>query len=247
MIYYYDNTFDGLMTTIFEIYAAKDNEAMIEPIADSTSITLFSTRNVTTNEAKSNRVQKGLRSLGREVLEHLYKAWLSREEGIEDLMLSVIRIGFSSGKNPFQQRTHDAVCKLDSVRAKVSREAERMLQFIRFKKLDDNLYAADIEPEYDVLELVGDHFHNRFPQSRFIIRNLRHLTAIVASPSGWHITTLPEDNPPLPKDGEYENLWRVYFKTIANESRKNLKLQQHFVPLKYRKHLTEFREHHQQT
>jgi len=240
MVYYYDNTFDGLMTAIFEIYSARDEEAMIEPATDSAPLTLYETRSVATDTGKSNRVQKGLRRLGPDVLERLYIAWLSREEGVENLILAAVRVGFASGKDPFEQRTHESVYKLDSIRAKVSRERERMLQFVRFKKLADNLYAADIEPQYDVLELIGDHFHGRFPQSRFMIRNLRHHTAIIAAPSGWYITTLPEDNPPLPKDGEYEDLWRVYFKAIANESRKNLKLQQQFVPLKYRKHLTEF-------
>jgi probable DNA metabolism protein len=117
-----------------------------------------------------------------------------------------------------------------------------MLQFVRFVKLSEDMYAADIEPEFDVLKLIGDHFHDRFPLSRFIIRDLRHLRAIVSAPSGWQITSLPAENPPLPRDGEFENLWRMYFKTIANETRKNLSLQQHFVPLKYRRHLTEFDE-----
>lgn len=244
MVYYYDNTFDGLMTAVFEIYAVRDNEAIIEPLSDIIPTTLYDTYTVTTDEEKSNRVQKGLRRLGPDVPAQLYKAWLSREEGVENLILAVIRIGFATGKDPFEQRNLESVCRLDSIRAKVSREAERMLQFVRFKKLAENLYAADIEPRYDVLELIGDHFHDRFPQSRFIIRNMRHNTAIISTPSGWYIAGLPEDNPDLPRDGEFETLWRVYFKAIANESRKNLKLQQQFVPLKYRKNMTEFREQH---
>jgi probable DNA metabolism protein len=240
MVYYYDSTFDGLMTAIFDIYSAKDNEAIIQPTTENVPFTLYGSHNVITNVAKSDRVQKGLRKLGPRVLEQLYKAWLSHDDGIENIMLSVIRIGLSSGKDPFEQRTHEAVCKLDSIQRKVSREAERMLQFVRFKKLAENLYAADIEPHFDVLELIGEHFHSRFPQSNFIIRNLRHYKAILSTPAGWHITSLPEHNPPLPKDAEYENLWQTYFKIIANESRINQKLQRQFVPLKYRKHLTEF-------
>lgn len=184
MVYYYDSTFDGLMTAIFDIYSAKDNEAIIQPTTENVPFTLYGSHNVITNVAKSDRVQKGLRKLGPRVLEQLYKAWLSHDDGIENIMLSVIRIGLSSGKDPFEQRTHEAVCKLDSIQRKVSREAERMLQFVRFKKLAENLYAADIEPHFDVLELIGEHFHSRFPQSNFIIRNLRHYKAILSTPAG---------------------------------------------------------------
>ena len=36
------------------------------------------------------------------------------------------------------------------------------------------------------------------------------------------------------------SLWKDYFKTLAIKERENPKLQQHFVPLIYRKHMTEF-------
>jgi len=240
VLYIYDNTFDGLLTAIFDIYASGDSDAIITSSDQNENISLYGSKNIVTDPAKSARVQKGLRRLGPDVSVRMYKAWLSRSDGVEDLMLAVMRIGFAAGKDPFALRHHDVVCRLDGICRKVGWEAERMLQFVRFIKLSEDMYAADIEPEYDVLELIGDHFHERFPRSRFIIRDLRHRRAIVSTSSGWHITFLPEGNPPLPKDGEYENLWKTYFKTIANESRINLRLQQHHVPLKYRKHLTEF-------
>ena len=112
MVYYYDNTFDGLMTAVFEIYAVRDNEAIIEPLSDIIPTTLYDTYTVTTDEEKSNRVQKGLRRLGPDVPAQLYKAWLSREKGVENLILAVIRIGFATGKDPFEQRNLESVCRL---------------------------------------------------------------------------------------------------------------------------------------
>lgn len=240
MLYVYDDTFDGLMTAIFDIYKSRDAEALISSARKIENTSLYPTVSVATDRTKADRVAKGLKKLGANVLIRIYEAWLSKSEGIEDLILTVVRIAFKTGKDPFQQRCHDSVCRLDSFGRKVGWESHRMLQFVRFVKLSEDMYAADIEPEFDILELIGDHFHDRFPMSCFIIRDLRHLNAIVSSPSGWHIAVLPSANPPLPKGGEYEELWRTYFKIIANESRKNLKLQQNFVPLKFRKHLTEF-------
>lgn len=242
MIYVYDGSFDGLMSAVFDVFDLHDKEASIQSASHDVNLSLYDSRTVETDPVKSDRVQKGLRKLGSEVDESMYKAWLSHAEGVEDLMLAVIRLGFAIGKDPFSRRQEDVVCKLDAICRKVGWEAHRMLQFVRFVRLSEDMYAADIEPEFDVLQLIGNHFHQRFPQNRFLIRNLRHHTAIVSTPAGWHITSLPETNPPLPKSGRYEELWRTYFKTIANESRRNLKLQQHFVQLKYRRHLTEFED-----
>ncbi len=243
MNYIYDSTFDGLMTAVFEIYAAKDSDALISS-SNEINYSLYESAHIVTDTEKSNRVQTGLNCLGRDLSARLYTAWLSHTDNVDDLILSVIRIGFSSGKNPMPQRHYDVVCKVDALASKVGGVAHRMLQFVRFIKLSEDLYAADIEPEYDVLALIGDHFHSRFPQNRFIIRDIPRLQAIVSTPDGWHITSLPSDNPPLPKNGTFERLWRTYFKTIANVGRINLKLQQQFVPLKFRKNLTEFQSDH---
>lgn len=240
MLYIYDNTFDGLMTAVFDIFASRDGEACIAPASDGVSFSLYGSKTVLTDAVKSSRVLNGLAKFGGEVPVRIYKAWLSRADGVEDLILAVVRIAFDVRSDPFALRHHDPICRLDALCRRVGREAERMLQFVRFVRLHEDIYAADVEPEYDVLELIGDHFHNRFSRSRLVVRDLRHQKALVSSHSGWHIASLPGNNPPLPKDGLYENLWKTYFRTIANESRINLKLQQHFVPLKYRKHLTEF-------
>ena len=44
MVYYYDSTFDGLMTAIFDIYSAKDNEAIIQPTTENVPFTFYMAR-----------------------------------------------------------------------------------------------------------------------------------------------------------------------------------------------------------
>ena len=55
MVYYYDNTFDGLMTAVFEIYAVRDNEAIIEPLSDIIPTTRMTY--TVDRRRKSNRVR----------------------------------------------------------------------------------------------------------------------------------------------------------------------------------------------
>jgi probable DNA metabolism protein len=47
---------------------------------------------------------------------------------------------------------------------------------------------------------------------------------------------------PLLSDNEekFQKLWKLFFENVTIKKRKNLKLQQNFVPLLYRKYMTEF-------
>ena len=242
MIYIYDGSFDGVMSALFAAF--KDPAAEIVRDRQMIGISLFDTKIVETSAARSRRLQAGLDKLGGNTTPRFYKAWLSEAPGVEDLMLATARVGFSLGRDPFALRQNGAVRKLFAWAEKVSHEQERMLQFVRFVKLGKLAYGADIEPQYDVLPLIGGHFHYRFPDSRLLIRDLVRRKAIASEPKGWQILPLTQEEAerPLPADGSFESLWRDYFQAVAIEARRNPKLQQKNVPLRYRDHLTEFRQ-----
>ncbi len=238
MLYIYDGSFDGAMSAIFAAY--NDRSAQIVPRDEVQTVSLYEERFIDSDAGRSERLQRGLARLARGVPERFYRAWLSHSEGVEDLMLAVARIGFESGSDPFAQRGFDAVCELDALAGKVSAEQHRMLQFVRFVRVGPDAFAADIEPQYEVLPLIGRHFHSRFPDSHLIIRDLPRRMALVSEPAGWQIVRLGENNPPLPDDGPFEKMWREYYDAIAIEGRLNPKLQRQNVPLKYRRNMTEF-------
>jgi probable DNA metabolism protein len=74
-----------------------------------------------------------------------------------------------------------------------------------------------------------------------LIRDRKRSETLVWDTENWHITELPVFmRPALPKDSEFEELWKGYFKTAAIPWRVNKKLQRHFVPQRYRRYLTEF-------
>ena len=42
-------------------------------------------------------------------------------------------------------------------------------------------------------------------------------------------------------DDSWEDLWRLYHRSVNNEARKNLRLQRQFMPERYQKYLTELK------
>lgn len=239
MIYLYDGSFDGVMSGIFDAFSTKEEVALIRG-GKAENLSLFDTRWIITDVDKSLRVQRGLEKLEPGTSLRMYRAWITEKSGVEDAMLRACRLGFSKKCNPFCLRQEAAVQLLNNLSLKVGREVERMLQFVRFVRVGENLYGADVRTDYPVLPMVGNHFHKRFARQNFFIRDQERLQAIVSTPEHWQVVTLPEAGPPLPRDGEVEQLWRTFFDTVAIPGRLNHRLQQQFVPLKYRTYLTEF-------
>lgn len=255
MVFLYDGTYEGFLTAVFDVYATKrQSEALICPTDSNASLPLDAWVETVSDGAKADRVAKRLIAL--EIAETVFDAWLSREEEIENRLLSVISLALREQTTPLQCLWHPDVRVVVKAAGRVGNEAHRYLQFVRFVKIAPNqpaltdgteapgLYVADIEPEYDILPKIAGHFARRFQDQRFIIRDKTHAQALVYDTRSCQIVTFPELlDQPLPEDPQFASLWQHYFDSVAIPWRRNLKLQQHFVPLKYRRHMTEFQPH----
>ncbi|MDR3207502.1 MAG: TIGR03915 family putative DNA repair protein [Oscillospiraceae bacterium] len=240
MLYLYDATWEGLLTAVFQAFLRKDAEACIQAESRFPGVSLFPTCRVETDGAKAARVAAGMARLSGALPAIAYKAFLSETEGMENALLGTLRIGFANRRDPLPRRQEEPVRLLNTLAERVGGEAHRFLQFIRFVRAGPDLYAADIEPDYFVLPLIGGHFHVRFNDQRLVVRDVKRRLALLSTPEEWWIAPLPAECPPLPRDDAAAGLWKAYFRDIANPARLNHKLQRQFVPLKYRRHIVEF-------
>lgn len=241
---YYSPTWEGFLTAIFYAFSMKKNGEMpsIHHPREADEVSLFPTEQLAADPQKAERVELGMARLAPDLPESVYMAWLSELPGVEDDLVAMLELGFDSNTDPRGNLTHPAVIGVSKALRATGHERQRMLQFVRFVQTPENIYVADINPICNVLSLIAEHFHRRFNDQRLLIRDLRRRLILVSQQQGWFIRELgaDEDLPPLPEDGLFEDLWRGYFKAVSNPARQNLKLQQHFVPLRYRKFLTEF-------
>ena len=249
MVLVYDGTYEGFLSAVFEAYALHiAGSAMI-----STEPPLDQWREVRSDRTRADRVTRKLAEL--RMAEPVFDAWLSREQGIENDLLAVIAMGLKDGYSPMRFLCEESVKRVSAAAHKVSCEAYHFLQFTRFVRAESvheptlkaagtvapGLYVADIEPQYDILPRLGGHFAKRFQDQFFVIRDLRRSEALVYDTERWQLVNSPELMAlPLPEDSEFEHLWRRYFDSVAIPWRRNKKLQQQFVPQKYRTHMTEF-------
>jgi len=244
----YDNTFNGFLSAIFDVYEYKLSAPHIVP-AHRPQITLFGdSRNVESCDQKAQRVWRGLGRVVPVGRQDIYNTFLSELPGIENMLLSYIQYAFSSG-NIRKDYSNPAVLYVAETSKKVHREKHRMEAFVRFRRTGDDLYFATIEPDFNVLPLIADHFECRYADQKWLIYDLKrsygiyydlNSTTTVQIDFANNVEDLNRISHLLnTEEPEYEQLWRNYFKSVNIESRRNLKLHKQHMPLRYWKYLTE--------
>ena len=252
--YRYDGTFEGLLTCVFEIYERKEQpNAILPPGAQST---LFADAfTVISSLEKSERVWKGIRKIGGSLTcEHLYYAYLSQDNGVEMSFVRYCQLLFCSNRPIMKDLAHPDVLKVFQLSRKVSREAHRVLMFLRFEQASDGTYFAPYAPKFDVIPLVTGHFRDRFTDQSWVIfdtiRNYgvyydAHADTIdkftITDPAFDRFTGKLLPNSEHPEEDTWQTLWQSYFKSMAIKERKNLKQQRNFMPKRFWKYLTEKR------
>ncbi|MFZ7134624.1 MAG: TIGR03915 family putative DNA repair protein [Eubacteriales bacterium] len=239
MDFLYDNTFEGLLTALYYHFNQNGTTGIFPKKSYQTSI-LHSHMEIITNLEQSNKMYyKIKKDLSLDALKNVYHCFLSGILQKEQHILDYLTFGFERGVIFNLYHTHDAVKPILDINRKVKMECHRFLGYVRFRSEGSILYSL-IHPTYHILPLLGNHFADRYSNESFIIHDEGRELAIIAKNGKWVLTPFHYDSVSYREKDVFEALWKMYFKTIAIENRKNLKLQQNFVPLKYKKDLLEF-------
>ena len=253
--YLYDGTFQGLLTCIYNHYYV-DRASCICCRDQYQPSMLNSFMEVETDAEKADRVYNAIENkISGYSLRCVYRAFLSCDQEKENKILRYVVLGFRTGPRLGSLHGNSVVHDMDAMVKKVGVEKERMLEFVRFQVMDvgdgagGQVMYAEVEPDNDVLELIGNHFADRFKNDPFIIRDARRDKAIIASGGNWYISEFPKDEL-LPggslriseEEADYTKLWQTYFRHIAIMERKNSRCQRNFMPARYWKHLTEMQD-----
>jgi probable DNA metabolism protein len=245
----YDGSFTGLLTSIFEVYERKLDVVRIQKNANQKNVFdgfLF----VVSDEIKAKRVWDGLqKKLSIGTMHNFYACFLSEEQGIEVLLLQFCQYVFSTNGIVEKDFSHDAVLALSKLARKVFREKHRMEAFVRFQRLADDVYFSIVEPDFNVLPLIINHFASRYADQRWIIYDQKRNFGIAFNPELQSVDEIKLDfihsHHRNQKDIlhidelNYQALWKSYFQNVNIPSRKNMKLHIQHVPSRYWKHLTE--------
>lgn len=245
----YDGSFEGLLTSIFEVYEYKFPDPRLS--AKNGAITLFGSQHVVhTSPEKAERVLKKLRcSLSAPICKKIYEVHLSEQVGIADVILRFVQYGLNKGKSACEDFSHESVITLHQTLKKVHRERHRMEAFIRFQQSADGLFFATVEPDFDVLPLISSHFAKRYADQRWLIfdnkrkygilYDLKEVHIVEQSPAGKTAIALSPYISLHEEEEKFQELWQQYFKSVNIKERKNTALHVRHMPKRYWRYLTE--------
>jgi probable DNA metabolism protein len=240
--YIFDGSFEGLLSSIYEAFYRHETPNNIltrlplqESLIDNNIV-------IQTDSEKAIKVNNSIREkISQLTLEKIYYSYLSELEFAATWIYEYIKLGFKTGPNVDLNLSDDRVLRVHKLSAKVTKETHLMLGLIRFKLLEENLYYAQMEPDYNILELIAPHFADRMADQNWVIHDVKRGVAAMYNQIEWVITDA--NTIQLPSFGEkelyFQNLWKQYFKSISIANRVNPKLQRKIMPARYWKHLLE--------
>lgn len=250
LVYIYDKSFEGLLSAVFDIYSRRESPECLSGAGEPLPMFTTSTHDVVTSAENSARVWQGLeKRTDKYICNMLTHAWLSEEPGADNLILRYLRKVFDTRNGAALNFADNNILETKKLAHKVSHEAERLRQFIRFQKASDGTYFAAVSPQYNALPLVVNFFRDRFGDQKWIIYDtqrhygysydLKEVKEIYidddADISG---SSLPEQMTDT-QDALFQNMWRSYYKALTIKERINLKQQKRCMPVRYWKYMTE--------
>lgn len=242
----YDGSFHGFLTAVFEVYEYKIADAHIIH-ADAHQTSVFGQAHIVeTNETKAERIIKGLQlRLTPHGVGDVYRAFLSDIKQSEQHLFQYLRKVFSSEKVFECNLADENILAVTNAARKVRKEKHRMEAFVRFELTKDQLYYSIIQPDHNVLPLIGRHFKERYADQRWLIYDAKRKYGIYYDLSDVTEVQINFNTGEALKDiydeSEllYQQLWQTYFQSVNIAARKNLKLHIQHTPKRYWKYLTE--------
>ncbi len=244
LIYQYSGGLDGFLSAVFRAYEEKSLPDLITD-GDLTEPPLTSQIvSVQPDEAKALRVEQGIHArLGGSGLHQLSYAYAScdpeKNRKLFYWILSVFKYG-----SEVQKRFQDPhVMDFCDMTARVTLEINHMLGFLRFSQSAEGLYCAEFAPDNNILPFLMPHFTRRFNDQPFLIYDCKRALYGVYNGTEWKVLYSEKKLPLTLSEPEetFQRLWQEYYRSVSIAARENKRLQDSYLPRRYRAFLTEFR------
>ena len=254
VVFLCENSIEGILTGVYDAWTeaiasglghdhCRLQTELVQP-------ELFCTyRETAADVEKAGKVIRTLRRrLGEEVYECLCYAMASHEADKAEAVYKTIVAGLSmkQGHRVLDKVADPYVVRCFDLKRNVGGEIHRELEFLRFQELQNGVLLAKIHPKNDVLMYLGPHFSDRLPLENFLIYDMSRRKALFHErEKDWYMMDALDLNGEMAgristEEEYYQDLFRMFCRTIAIKSRENRALQRQFLPLYFRDVMPEF-------
>lgn len=255
----YESSFEGWLSAVFYVYENRlQNQPYLQLIdIDDYQPSLIDTASyVAVDDIKAQRVLTKLNNVfGHSGMRQLLWGFLSEKQGIGSVLFLVVKYALDyPNRQVLEDLGNLAVLELAQTVKSVGREKHRMEAFVRFEHTKEDIYFARVEPDFNVLPLIGEHFRQRYQDQQWAIYDLKRgygifydqSKSVKGKPAALQTIVDVTDevlfNPSSihsEQEKQYQRFWQGYFANVNISERKNPRLHKQYLPQRYWKYLTE--------
>ena len=238
--YYYDGSFDGLLTVIYMAYNDRESEMLRVSAKAEQLILALDDIHVITDFSKARRVERSIcEKLSYNFFNSIRTCFLSNDKNKDTVIIHTVYKALKYGEEILNSLDEHAFY-MNKLVKQVLNERHKYLGLLRFKEMKDGTMFSTIEPKNNVLPILISHFKNRMKKEKFAIFDRRRKTIVYYDGKKAEIFFVESlEIEWSDEEIEYSELWKTFHKSISIKERENKKLQQSNIPKYYWKHLIE--------
>jgi probable DNA metabolism protein len=244
IVFRYDKTFEGLLSALFDAYIRKAFPERLLSIGEPLPVFALLELCVVTESYKSVRVWAALeKKLSLAACNMLMHVWLSELPASDELLFRYMRKVFDAPSSIATDFADPDVMAVKKIAAKVSREREHLMQFVRFQKTADDIFFAPVSPLYNVLPLTLPYFTDRFADQKWLIYDLKRrygyyydlkdVAEIILDHDKHLLSGQLDETLMSPDEKLLQGMWKEYTLSLVIRERLNPKLQRQHMPRRF--------------
>ncbi len=246
-----EDSLEGVFTGIYDAYALREGHVHNHiQIGEEENLRLFASYlYIRPDCVKTKKVAETIQKrLGTEVYYSICRALATQDAGKGQAVYQTVVDGITNGygRRVLEHLTNPFVELLFRLSRNAANEIHHLLEFVRFEELRQGILYSKIGPKCNVVSFLMPHFADRLPLENFVIYDeKRDLYGVHPAGGEWYLVSgleepVGESAPRSEKEEAYRELFTMFCQTIAIRERKNLKLQQQMLPLRFQEYMVEF-------
>ena len=246
-----EDSIEGVFSGIYDAYALREGHEHIHlQIGEEENLRLFAYYlYIQPDSVKTRKVAETIQKrLGAETYMSICRALATEDADKGEAVYKVVVDGITkgSGRRVLENAANPHADLVFRLARKASNEITHLMEFVRFKELKQGILYAKIGPKCNIVSFLMPHFSDRLPLENFIIYDeKRRLYGVHPKRKEWYLVSGQEDVledmiQMSDKEEAYQELFTMFCHTIAIKERKNPKLQQQMLPLRFQEYMIEF-------
>ena len=232
----------GFLSAVYDsYYTCKNADIITADINDCTLTDSFCASGE--SMVKARRVRDGIiKKGGNFAYDSVLDAYLSGDRSKEKKIYEFLRLFFARGRTAFEAYDRPCVVDFNDMVRNVRHEIHRVSAFVRFQEMKNGIYYGFFRADNDILERIAQNLAPRFNTQKFVLHDYeRRKMALFDGKEVCYCIAPDKVEIELSEDEDkFVSMWKNYTRNVSIASRENLRLQQNFVPKKYRIFMNEF-------